>query len=149
MFGGLLTAQTAIPAALAVISALISFLSINGRRGRLRKQVKDSIEISKLAGDAESATVKERADALALAQIERLNAFDARAANRQYDKPSLGVAIVLLVAGAPAVWALFLSGWIVTTVLAWIVVGFLVIFVPTGIVMFFLGGTRQSQANEG
>jgi hypothetical protein len=140
MLGGLSVLQAAVPAAIAVLSGLISFFRVHGRTSRLRGQIKETLELSKLADEAKSEQAKKCSDSIALAQLERLQAMDQRAANRTYDKQSLGVVVFLLLVGVPLAWALTLPGWIVTTVFAWIMTVFLLIFVPFGIAQFFAGG---------
>jgi hypothetical protein len=140
VLAGLTTLQAAVSIGIAVLSALVGVFKINGRAGRLRSQIKDTLEISKLASDANCDTVREASDKIAVAQLERLRLLDEKQANRTYDKSSLGVVVFLLIIGVPLAWALTLPGWIVTNVFAGVVVLFLLIFVPFGIAQFLTGG---------
>jgi hypothetical protein len=140
MLAGMTTFQTAVSIGIAVLSALVGVFKINGRAGRLRSQIKDILEISKLASDANCEAAREASDQIALAQLERLRKLDEKQANRTYDKSSLGVVVFLLLIGVPLAWALTLPGWVVTNVFAVIVALFLLIFVPFGIAQFLTGG---------
>jgi Flp pilus assembly protein TadB len=139
------TIQTALPFALTSLTAIIAFFRFNGKTGRLQSQIKDSLELSKLALEAESPAAKAKADALVCSQLDRLQLLDSKAAVRKYGKATLGGAIALSMILGAASWLLLLPNWLPTNVLAWMLIAVICIIMPVGIVGFFTGDTRKTK----
>ena len=130
---------------LAAISTLVTFTKGNSRRHRQREQVRQTLELVKLAEEAGADEAKRKLLATATRQADRMRRTDWSFENRQRDGNSLGAAIGLLVLLGPAAYGLFRIDFILTTILAWIVVAFLAIFFPYGIVQFFTGDPRKAK----
>jgi hypothetical protein len=147
---GLLTAaQGTIGIVLATIASLIAgltgvitFVRSLSRRARLRKNISETFDLIKAAKELGQGETSTKLGRVAARQVERLRIAEWRNEHPQRDGASLGAAIALLVILGPAAYGLFLVDFILTTILAWILVVFLLIFVPFGVVRFVTGDPR-------
>ena len=138
MFGiSVSSLQTAVPAVLAVLTGLIGFLRHNNKAGRLRSQIKDTLELSKLAEDSKSPDAKVEIDELAVEQISRLRDIENKGSNRQYNSSTLVGALVVVAPLGFAAWGLFTLSWPPAAILAWLLIVISVVFLIIGTFGFF------------
>lgn len=140
--------QTAVPAVLAVLTGLIGFLRHNNKAGRLRSQIKNTLELSKLAEDSKSPDAKGEIDELAVEQISRLRDIENKGANRQYNRSTLGGALVIAVPLGFAAWGLLTLSWPPAAILAWLLIIITAIILIIGVFGFFAETKPQSRGRS-
>jgi Flp pilus assembly protein TadB len=131
------TLQTAIPATLAVLTGLIGFFKVNNRAGRLREQIKDSLELCKLAEESNSAAAKEKIEQLIVEQIKRLEEVERKNANRQYSGSTLGGSLIVAVPLGFLAWLFFTLQWTPAPYIAWTMTVICALILIIGIAGFF------------
>jgi len=145
MFGiSVSSLQTAVPAVLAVLTGLIGFLRHNNKAGRLRSQIKNTLELSKLAEDSKSPDAKGGIDELAVEQISRLRDIENKSANREYNGSTLGGALVVAVPSGFAAWGFFTLSWPPAVILAWVLIIITAVVLIIGVFGFFAESKPKS-----
>ena len=143
------TAKAAMPIAAPLLAALSTLWSMarSGRKcARIRRDLKENLELAKLAHEANAESTEKTLYELTTTQATALADADQEARTRKRDTASLTAVIVLLVIGGGLCGFFWWLDWVVTDVLFWLVVIFLAVFVPFGIVNWLTGGKAGAKS---
>ncbi|GLZ44722.1 hypothetical protein Acsp06_09070 [Actinomycetospora sp. NBRC 106375] len=135
--------KTAGPVLLAIASTIYGMLRSGRKSARLRHDLKENLELAKLATEADAEDAQARLRELVSAQATALAVLEDTKAGRTRDTQSLVTVLVLVVLGGAIMAFCWWMDSVVTDVLLWLVVAFLALFVPVGLVSWWRGGTAD------
>ena len=104
------------------------------------------MELAKLASEASADSARKTLYALTTSQATALADAEDQARTHKRDTASLVAVIFLLVVGGGLCGLLWWFDWIVTDIAFWVLVAFLALFVPFGIVNWLTGGKAAAKS---